>query len=69
MLTQSVSDLNAKMGAAGMQGLTPAELEQVEGGEVTTMAVVGAVALGAGAVVACAAAGALIGWGLYELLK
>ena len=34
----------------------------------TAAAVAGAVAIGAGAVVAVAAAGVLVGWGLYELI-
>jgi len=52
-----------------LQALDTAELQQVEGGEVTTAAIIGAVALGGAGVLACAAVGCLIGWGIYELTR
>ena len=54
---------------SALRALDPSELPHVEGGEVTTAAIVGAVALGAAGVVACAAVGGLIGWGIWELTR
>jgi hypothetical protein len=52
-----------------LQTVSIEELRQVEGGEVTTAAIVGAVALGGAAVVGVIVVGGLLGWGLYELTK
>jgi len=52
-----------------LRALDADELQQVEGGEVTTAAVAGAIALGGLGVVALFGVGALIGWGIYELTR
>ncbi len=52
-----------------LQAVEPSELEKVEGGEVTTAAIAGAIALGGLGVVAAVGVGVLLGWGLYELTK
>lgn len=52
-----------------MHILDTTELQQVEGGEVTTAAIAGAIALGGLGVLAAAGVGVLLGWGLYELTK
>lgn len=56
-----------RLDGTALEMLDPSELRQVEGGEVATAAIVGAVALGGAAALGIVAAGALIGWGLWEL--
>jgi hypothetical protein len=52
-----------------LRALDAGELQQVEGGEVTTAAIAGAIALGGLGVVAAVGVGILLGWGLYELTR
>jgi len=61
--------LNNQTNFAAMRAVDADELQQVEGGEVTTAAIAGAIALGGLGVVAAAGVGVLIGWGIYELTR
>jgi hypothetical protein len=60
---------NDQTNVPALQVLDTVELQQVEGGEVTTAAIVGTIALGGLLKSSPGADGVLLGWGLYELTR